>query len=125
MKLLVVDDQGPVGAIISRIAQQGGWEAIHTTSFKRLAGTVLREGVDVVMVDYLAGETQDGATGLDAVEELRRQSVAVPVILFTGAIHLVDRERADRLGVTRILEKPLSIQELRQSLNEASKSSAA
>lgn len=125
MKLLVVDDQGPVGAIISRIAQQGGWEAIHTTSFKDLAGTVSRESVDVVMVDYLADESQGGATGLDAVEELRKKSLGVPVILFTGAIHLVDRDRAARLGVMRILEKPLSIQELRQSLNEASKSSAA
>jgi DNA-binding response OmpR family regulator len=125
MKLLVVDDQGPVGAIISRIAQQGGWEAIHTTSFKDLAGTVNREKVDVVMVDYLVGDAPDGPTGLDAIEELRRKSAAVPVILFTGALHLVDRERAARLGVTRILEKPLSIQELRQSLNEASRTSAA
>jgi hypothetical protein len=34
---------------------------------------------------------------------------------------LIDRPRAKELGILRVLEKPLSIQELRQCLAEAKK----
>jgi len=121
MKLLVVDDQGPVGAIISRIAQQGGWEALHTTNSENLAQTILRENIQVLMIDYLLEEESSPHTGLTKVAELRAADIRIPVILFSGATHLIDTSEAAKLGVVRILDKPLSIQELRVSLNEARK----
>lgn len=121
MKLLVVDDQGAVGAIISRIAQQGGWDAINMTESHGLIPVIKKEGVDVLLLDFLVNGNDEKRTGLTVLQELRSVGVGVPVILFSGATHLIDRDRASALGVVRILEKPLSIQELRASLNEAKK----
>jgi len=121
MKLLVVDDQGPVGAIISRIAQQGGWDAINATDSHDLIQIINRENVQVVMLDYLLEGETSPRTGLTAVAEMRQAGIEIPVILFSGATHLIDQIEAKKLGVVRILDKPLSIQELRVSLNEARK----
>jgi DNA-binding NtrC family response regulator len=120
MKLLVVDDQGAVGAIISRIAQQGGWEAIQTTSPRGLDDIIHKEKVDVLMIDYMFDEDAD-SNGLTVVEELRAGGINIPVILFTGWPDLVDKERADKLRILRVLAKPLSIVDLRVSLSDAKK----
>jgi DNA-binding NtrC family response regulator len=122
MKLLVVDDQGSVGEIITRIAQQGGWDAIHTVSADRLDEIIRAEGVDVLLIDFIIdGTPQSQRTGLTVVNALRERGHKLPIILFTGWHDLVDRKAAKALGVLSVLEKPLSIQELRQALAEAKK----
>ena len=122
MKLLVVDDQGSVGEIITRIAQQGGWDAIHTVSADRLDEIIRAENVDVLLIDFIIdGTPQSQRTGLTVVNSLRERGHKLPIILFTGWHDLVDRKAAKALGVLSFLEKPLSIQELRQALAEAKK----
>lgn len=122
MKLLVVDDQGPVGEIITRIAKQGGWDAIHTVSPDRLDEIIRAEGVDVLLIDFIIdGTPRSQRTGLTVISELRDRGHKLPIILFTGWRDLVDRKAAKALGVLAVLEKPLSIQELRNTLSEAKK----
>ncbi len=122
MKLLVVDDQGPVGEIISRIAQQSGWEAIHTVSADRLDEIVRAENVNVLLIDYaIDGNPRSPRNGLSIIATLRGRGVNIPIILFSGWPDMIDSKRAKELGVIRVLEKPLSIQDLRQSLVEAKK----
>jgi len=121
MRLLVVDDQGPVAAIISRIAEQGGWASFHTSSIDGLEAAIRHDKIDVLMIDYLIEGDPQGRTGLSLTEDLRHAGLTLPVILFSGAVQLIDEKRAAAAGVTKILEKPLSIRELRTSLNEAKK----
>jgi len=121
MKLLILDDQGPVGAIISRIAQQSGWQAFHTVSPDQIGQTILKDGIDVLMLDYLIESPESEINGLSILEKLRAAGVRIPAILFTGWPDLVDRPKAKSLNVLGILEKPLSIQELRVILNDAKK----
>ena len=122
MKLLVVDDQSPVGEIISRIAEQGGWQAIHTVSPDRIDEIVRAEKVNVLLIDYaIDGNPHSPKNGLSVISDLRAKGVSIPIILFTGWPDMIDMKRAHQLGVLRVLEKPLSIQELRQSLAEAKK----
>lgn len=120
MKLLVVDDQGPVGEIISRIAQQGGWEAVHTVSSERVGDIVRAENVDVLLIDFaIDGNPRSARNGLSVIAELREAGITIPIVLFSGWSDLIDKKRARELGVLRVLEKPLSIQELRLTLVEA------
>ncbi|HVE16022.1 MAG TPA: response regulator [Chthoniobacterales bacterium] len=122
MKLLVVDDQNPVGEIISRIAQQGGWEAIHTVSADRIDEILRAEKVDVLLIDYaIDGNPHSPKNGLTIISDLRAKGILIPIIMFSGWPDLIDLKKAKDLGVLRILEKPLSIQELRHSLVEAKK----
>jgi len=122
MKLLVVDDQGPVGEIISRIAQQSGWEAIHTVSPDRLDEILRAENIHVLLIDYAVdGNPHSPRNGLNIAAMLREKGIEIPIIMFSGWLDLIDRKRAKELGIMRVLEKPLSIQELRQCLLEAKK----
>jgi DNA-binding response OmpR family regulator len=122
MKLLVVDDHRPVGEIISRIARQSGWEASLSVTVDRLEETVRTEGVNALVLDYaLDGDPKSPHNGLTIIAGLREQGLKLPVILFSGWPDMVDRKLAAELGVLRVLEKPLSIQELRQCLVEAKK----
>lgn len=122
MKLLVVDDQGPVGEIISRIAQQSGWEAIHTVSPDRLDEVLRAENIHVLMLDYAVdGNPHSPRNGLTIAATLRERGIEIPIIMFSGWPDLIDRKRAKQLGILRVLEKPLSIRELRQCLVEAKK----
>lgn len=122
MKLLVVDDQSPVGEIISRIAQQSGWDAIHTVSADRVDEILRAEKVDVLLIDYaIDGNPRSARNGLTVTSSLRELGINIPVIMFSGWPDLIDRKLAKKLGILHILEKPLSIQELRQGLAEAKK----
>jgi len=126
MKLLVVDDQSPVGEIISRIAQQSGWQAIHTVSPDRLDEILRAENIDVLLIDFAVdGNPHSPRNGLSIAAGLREKSLNIPIIMFSGWPDLIDRKRAAELGIMRVLEKPLSIQELRQCLSEAKKKCSA
>lgn len=121
MKLLVLDDQEAVAAVISRVAQQGGWEARNVSTPKDLEGIIRREKVDVLMIDYFIEEDGPRRTGLDIVENLRASGLKLPIILFTGRPELVDEASAKAQGILCVLAKPVSIHDLRTSLNEAKK----
>ena len=119
MRLLVVDDQAPVCAIICRIAQQQGWEAVHATSAKGILETLTDNAIEVLLIDFLI--ESNGRNGLAVIEDIRAAGHRLPILLFTGHPELVDQEKMKELGVLRLLAKPLSIQELRAGLNEARK----
>lgn len=115
MKLLVVDDQEAVAMIVCEIAAQGGWEAIHTDKGTDVPKLVEDEKVDVLLIDYLMPDK----SGLDVIAELRKEGHDVPAILFSGDAWQIDTELAEHLGVVQILQKPLSISELRKAISAA------
>jgi two-component system response regulator YesN len=80
-----------------------------------VADVITREKVDVLMIDYYL----DGMTGLEIAADLRKTGHLLPVILFTGLADAVDPVEAKNLDVLAILEKPLSIPQLRQVLGSA------
>ncbi|MFZ5806067.1 MAG: response regulator [Verrucomicrobiota bacterium] len=115
MKLLVVDDQEAVAMIVCEIAAQGGWEAIHTNKANDVPNLIKSEEIDILLIDYLMPEKN----GLDVVSELRQAGETLPVILFSGETWQIDTEQAEALGVVQILQKPLSISELRKAMSAA------
>lgn len=120
MKLLIVDDEEPVAAIVGRVAQQGGWSCISKVDANGLDRVIAREKVDVLLLDYvLDGDPASPRNGLTILRELRAARIGIPVILFTGWPDLVDMGEARTLGAVELLAKPLSIQDLRASLNLA------
>lgn len=116
MKLLVIDDQVQVAQIVARLASQGGWTAFSLSSADGLKEIIDREKVDVLMIDYYL---EDRLTGLEVVGDLRKAGYKLPVILFTGLADAVDPLKAKELDVLAVLEKPLSIPQLRQVLGSA------
>jgi CheY-like chemotaxis protein len=122
LKVLVVDDQGPVGEIISRVASQSGWRAYHSVSADRLDERIEHDEIDVIMLDYaIDGNPWSPHNGMSVLRGLREKGLQVPAILFSGWTNRIDSQEARALGVVAVLEKPLCVQELRHSLETAAR----
>src|SRR5579862_7878905 len=64
--------------------------------------------VDCVVIDY----QMPGLTGLECLEELRKRGCHVPSVMITATTDLAVERRAAELGISRVLKKPLSNNEL-------------
>jgi len=53
---------------------------------------------------------------LEALELLAASSVHVPIVLMSGDVHRVPMGDARKLGVVRVLEKPFSVEQLREAV---------
>ncbi len=115
MNLLVVDDLEAVGVIVAEIASQSGWYSVHCTQAGEILELIHKEKIDVVLMDYF----MPGKSGLDVAQAMRESGLKTTIIFFSGMASQIDRTKADELGVFKILDKPLSIKELRKTLSEA------
>jgi two-component system, NtrC family, C4-dicarboxylate transport response regulator DctD len=70
---------------------------------------------DILLVDYQLG----GRDGLGLLEDLRAQDAAVPVVMITGYPTPALRQRAEALGVSAFLIKPVFVPELRRAVQQA------
>jgi FixJ family two-component response regulator len=50
--------------------------------------------------------------GLDLVDRLQKEGVRAPAILISGRLDTITKERAARLGITSVLEKPFAADRL-------------
>lgn len=88
--------------------------------------TSCRSGTEF-LADRLAGHTgclvidqhMPGLEGLDVVAELRRRGNAIPTILITGRLDPGIAQRAARLRVIGILEKPFAVGSLIELIRRA------
>ncbi len=103
--------------IIAQIVAQGGWQSVYRPDSQGIVDLVREEKVDVLLIDYFMPDR----LGLDAVEELRTSGFTLPIILFSGDTGAIDMARAERLGILKVLGKPLSISELRSTISLAKK----
>jgi FixJ family two-component response regulator len=53
-----------------------------------------------------------GMSGLDVADHLHRANIRLPIILISGGLDTITRERAARLGVTKIVDKPFAANRL-------------
>jgi DNA-binding response OmpR family regulator len=117
MRLLVVDDQESIGMIVSQVAQHGGWESSFISDAKLAVETVASYEPHVLLIDRF----MPGVSGPEIVAELRQKGYTFPVILFSGDTADIDPAEIEKLGITAVLTKPISLKELRAWLNKFAK----
>lgn len=74
-----------------------------------------------MVVDYL----MPGMTGLDLVGNLRGRQVVLPVIMMTSVLTPGLREKAGRLGIRHVFEKPIRGNALLDSISQMLSAPAA
>jgi CheY-like chemotaxis protein len=121
MKVLVVDDVEAIGMIVSRIASQGGWACYYTSQTGEVLNILREKNIDILLCDYFMPEFN----GMEILRMIRANHINIPVIFFTGNADEIDLAEAEKLGVIKILIKPLSVVELRTALFAAEKSVAS
>lgn len=104
----VVDDDAAVCNSLSVVLETHGYAVRTYASGAEFLADERHRQAGLLIID----QHMPGLDGLDVVAALRRQTAALPIVLITGRLDAGIAERADKLGVTTVLEKPFSVSRL-------------
>jgi CheY-like chemotaxis protein len=107
-KVLVVDDDPLMRELLADFLEAVGFEA-RTAQDGRAGLNALGEcHFDVILSDF----RMPGMSGLDMAAVVRQTDPTIPIILITGDAHTLESEAVARAGITRVLPKPIKLNEL-------------
>ena len=101
MKILIIDDDENLLALLSKNIESWGYEAIPASSGKEALDMIRNVKADVIVLDYL----MPGMDGVDTLRELRMIDEKVPVIMFTSFPDKRSIEGTEKLGILAYVPK--------------------
>ena len=119
-RVLVVDDEPPIRALIAKIIQRAGFH-VDTARDGAEAIEMLREGAYSVLVIDLMMPNVDG---YDVIEYIRASGIARPAIIVITAGDTASIRRLDPAMVHSVLRKPFDIDVLGDLIVAAAQSMA-
>ncbi|HEX6765070.1 MAG TPA: EAL domain-containing protein, partial [Polyangiaceae bacterium] len=115
-RVLVVDDEEPLGRALARKLSSSGYEAIvHHQGSTALEAARLG-GFEVIVSDI----EMPGLSGIELLRSVREYDRDLPVILITGAPAIRTAADAVEHGAFRYLLKPLDLEDFTQTVRRAS-----
>ncbi len=106
-KILVVDDEPPIGDIVSTTLGRAGHEVIYAADAQQAIDIFHREPIDLFILDIM----MPNMDGFALCEWLRRRS-NVPVIMLTAKGSVNDIVHGFQVGADDYITKPFTIKEL-------------
>ncbi len=111
-KILIVDDERFVRMTLSEALRSWNYEAVEAASVKEAIRVFSEEEPGLVLLDI---DLPDGS-GLDVLEEIKRENPETIVIMITGDVSVPNTLAALRGGAHDFIGKPISLEELRVTL---------
>ncbi len=108
MRLLLVEDDRNLRGFLRKAFREEGYAVDVAESGDRAVERALSVEYDCVVLDVML----PGRDGFAVVEELRRRSVATPILLLTARDELASRVRGLEGGADDYLTKPFDLPEL-------------
>jgi two-component system response regulator AtoC len=109
-KILVVDDDPAMVAILSDLLRGARHEVIPASSAERAIGLVKEQQPDLVLSDV---EMPDGSpAGLELLAQIKDFNRSIPVVMVTGQATKERAVLALRAGAQDFVEKPFHLEEL-------------
>ena len=103
-QIWIVDDDEWVADSLKLLLETFGYDVQCYNSGADLLADDRRRVADCVIID----QHMPNMNGLDLVDRLQKEGVRVPMILISGRLDSSVKERATRLGITSVLEKPFA-----------------
>jgi CheY-like chemotaxis protein len=108
-KILLVDDDPSVLRCYERLMRRSGYAPVTVPDGRLLLDRVqAHEDAELLIIDFQMPKMN----GLLLLDRLRERGFLSPVLLISALTSEEVRESARRLGVVRILEKPVETQDL-------------
>ncbi len=123
-RILIIDDETEVRAILSRILTQAGYEAVAVGSGDEGTRLCRQQPMDMVIVDMIMPEKD----GLETLMEIRRGSPNARIIAISGAPRTTVMDPlsvALKVGAVASLAKPFTPKEFLNSVRQNLPKSAA
>ena len=114
MKLLIVEDEAKIRALLSSYFEGHGHEVLTTESGEEALTLLQQHQPDLVLPDLsLKGKL----TGKDVLKEAPQRAPAAKVVIVTGLVE-ASEEEFRKLGAAGLLRKPIELDALKQLLRQ-------
>jgi len=110
--IYIVDDDEAVTDSLHSLLETFGFKVQSYGSGSGFLADERHRAAGCLLID----QHMPGASGLDVVDNLRKEGVQIPTILISGRLDASTRERATRLGVRELLDKPVAACRLIQAI---------
>jgi EAL domain-containing protein (putative c-di-GMP-specific phosphodiesterase class I) len=114
-RVLVVDDDAALLRVHSRALGRAGYQVETADDGEAALRALAKASFDVVLSDI----DMPGVSGLGLLELIRRHDLDVPVVLITGTPSVETAAQAMEHGALRYLVKPIDIQVMIKSVDDA------
>jgi two-component system, OmpR family, response regulator len=108
MKVLIVEDNRKLAALISRALESEGMEVERCYDGHCALNTMKAAVYDVIVMDLML----PGVEGLEVIRRMRHEGIDTPVLIVSARGDSVDRIEGFRAGADQYLSKPFSTDEL-------------
>ncbi len=115
--VLVVDDEKSILASLGGVLTDEGYGVLRAENAEKALDILQEETVDVVMLDIWL----PGMDGIETLQEIKKTHAHLPVIMISGHGSIQTAVRATKLGAFDFIEKPLSLEKVILSVENALK----
>jgi DNA-binding NtrC family response regulator len=117
-RILVVDDDDQICAVVRRLLETDGHEVVAALSVNQATAELKHEHFDVVLIDLVMPKKG----GMDLIMELKETNSDVHYIVMSGQVPVSGESvtrLVERYGAAAALAKPFSKAELIQAVQRA------
>jgi two-component system response regulator (stage 0 sporulation protein F) len=117
-KVLVVDDEAPIRALISKILVKDGHEVLEAENGQVACNLCSGANIDLIITDLVMPEKN----GIEMIIEMKKNHPQLKVIAisggvgFSGYFDLLSVARL--LGAKHIIKKPFTVDDIRKAVND-------
>ncbi len=113
--VLIVDDETTIIDSLEGILSDDGFEVIHAYNGYEALKKIETHSPDIVLLDIW----MPGMDGIDTLKEIKKNNPNLPVVMITGHGSIESAVDATKSGAFDFLEKPLSIDKVMVTINNA------
>ena len=113
--VLIVDDESTIIDSLEGILSDDGFEVIHAYNGYEALKKIDTYSPDIVLLDIW----MPGMDGIDTLKEIKKNHPSLPVVMITGHGSIESAVDATKSGAFDFLEKPLSIDKVMVTINNA------
>lgn len=113
--ILIVDDEATILQSLSGILSDEGYETLIASNGYEALKIIEKESPDLVLLDIW----MPGMDGIETLQEIKRTNPFLQVIIISGHGTIETAVKATKLGGFDFIEKPLSIEKVVVTINNA------